>query len=56
MRVNHKDLSAGRFKIAQVGGQGGFKLLGNDLELRGFAEKTLKFAQNERMWGEQTDS
>jgi len=56
MRVNHEDLSAGRLKIAQVGGQGGFKLLGNDLELRGFAKKTLKFAQNERMWGEQADS
>jgi len=55
MRVNHKDLSAGRLKIAQVGGQGGFELLGNDLELRGFAKKTLKFAQNERMWGEQAD-
>ena len=55
MRVNHEDLSAGRLKIAQVGGQGGFKLLGNDLELRGFAKKTLKFAQNERMWGEQAD-
>ena len=56
MRVNHEDLSAGRLKIAQVGGQGGFELLGNDLELRGFAKKTLKFAQDERMWGQQADS
>jgi hypothetical protein len=56
MRVNDKDLSAGRLKIAQVGGQGGFELLGNNLELRGFAKKTLKFAQNERVWGQQADS
>jgi hypothetical protein len=56
MRVNNEDLSAGRLKIAQVGGQGGFELLGNDLELRGFAKKTLKFAQNERVWGQQADS
>lgn len=56
MRVNDEDLSARRLKIAQVGGQGGFELLGNDLELRGFAKKTLKFAQNERVWGQQADS
>ena len=56
MRVNNKDLGAGRLQIAQVGGQGGFELLGNDLELRGFAKKTLKFAQHERVWGQQADS
>src|SRR5208337_1204653 len=44
VRIYDVDLRLRRFKVAQVGSKSGFKLLGNDLELRSLAEQAFKFA------------
>src|SRR5579883_77194 len=49
VRINDIDLRARRFKVAQIGSERGFELLGNNFELGGLAQKALKFGEHERV-------